>query len=218
MRLALSLKTILLAIAVVAVSFFVSLKAMDWLSPRGTVGAPVLVELPPLPPAPRSLEHHGAGRDRAGRDSRRRRPRRAAHLRRQGRQSGVADPAERRHRLDRLARADRRDRRPGRAVAGHAADRNAECHGLAVRRRRPARSATRSAACSAATSPSRSAASTSRRSTPAPRSRATSSSPRGRSSPRPGASSRIWPRRSRSATAAFRWPARASMSRRRSSR
>src|ERR1700687_1988676 len=48
------LKTILLGIAVVAVSFFVSLKAMDWLSPRGTVGAPVLVELPPLPPAPRS--------------------------------------------------------------------------------------------------------------------------------------------------------------------
>jgi hypothetical protein len=53
MRLALSLKTILLAIAVVAVSFFVSLKAMDWLAPRGTVRAPVLVELPPLPPAPR---------------------------------------------------------------------------------------------------------------------------------------------------------------------
>jgi Domain of unknown function (DUF4403) len=48
------LKTILLGIAVVAVSFFVSLKAMDWLSPRGAVGAPVLVQLPPLPPAPRS--------------------------------------------------------------------------------------------------------------------------------------------------------------------
>jgi hypothetical protein len=29
------------------------LKAMDWLSPGGTVAAPVLVELPPLPPAPR---------------------------------------------------------------------------------------------------------------------------------------------------------------------
>ena len=54
MRLAVNLKTILLGIAVVAVSFFVSLKTMDWLSPRGTVGAPVLVELPPLPPAPRS--------------------------------------------------------------------------------------------------------------------------------------------------------------------
>jgi hypothetical protein len=54
MRLAVSLRTILLAIAVVAVSFLVSLKTMDWLSPRGTVAAPVLLELPPLPPAPRS--------------------------------------------------------------------------------------------------------------------------------------------------------------------
>src|SRR6266576_2640032 len=48
------LKTILLGITVVAVSFFVSLKTMDWLSPRSTVSAPVLVELPPLPSAPRS--------------------------------------------------------------------------------------------------------------------------------------------------------------------
>jgi len=48
------LKTILLGIAVVAVSFFVSLKAMEWLSPSGTGVAPALVELPPLPPAPRS--------------------------------------------------------------------------------------------------------------------------------------------------------------------
>lgn len=54
MRLAISLKTVLLAITVVAVSFFVSLKTMDWLSPRGKVNAPVLAELPPLPPAPRS--------------------------------------------------------------------------------------------------------------------------------------------------------------------
>jgi hypothetical protein len=54
MRLALSLKTILIAAVVVAVSFFVSLKAMDWLSPRADVKAPVLAELPPLPPAPRS--------------------------------------------------------------------------------------------------------------------------------------------------------------------
>jgi hypothetical protein len=53
MRLTVRLKTILLAAAVIAVSFLVSLKAMDWLSPRGTVPAPVLVELPPLPPAPR---------------------------------------------------------------------------------------------------------------------------------------------------------------------
>jgi hypothetical protein len=54
MRPAVSLKTILLAIAVVVVSFFVSLKTMDWLAPRGKVAAPVLVELRPLPPAPRS--------------------------------------------------------------------------------------------------------------------------------------------------------------------
>jgi hypothetical protein len=54
MRLAVSLKTILLATAVVVVSFLVSLKTMDWLAPRGRVPAPVLVELPPLPPAPRS--------------------------------------------------------------------------------------------------------------------------------------------------------------------
>jgi uncharacterized protein DUF4403 len=47
------LKTILLAVGVIAVSFFISLKAMDWLSPRGG-SAPVLVELPPLPPVPRT--------------------------------------------------------------------------------------------------------------------------------------------------------------------
>src|ERR1019366_10059188 len=49
-----TIQTILLGAAVVAVSFFVSLKTMDWLAPRGTVRAPVLVELPPLPPAPRN--------------------------------------------------------------------------------------------------------------------------------------------------------------------
>src|SRR3954468_10210830 len=54
MRPALSLKTILLGIALVAVSFLVSLKAMDWFAPRGSVPAPVLVELPPLPPATRN--------------------------------------------------------------------------------------------------------------------------------------------------------------------
>jgi hypothetical protein len=51
MRLSVSLKTILIGIAVVAVSFGASLKLMDWLSPRGTVASPVLAELPPLPPA-----------------------------------------------------------------------------------------------------------------------------------------------------------------------
>ena len=54
MRLTLNLKTIPLGIAIVTISFFVSLKTMDWLWPRGAVVAPVLVELPPLPPAPRS--------------------------------------------------------------------------------------------------------------------------------------------------------------------
>jgi len=52
MRPAVSLKTILLGIAVVVVSFFVSLKTMDWLWPRA-VPAPVLAELPPLPPTSR---------------------------------------------------------------------------------------------------------------------------------------------------------------------
>jgi hypothetical protein len=48
-------KAILIAIAVVAASFFVGLKAMDWLSPHGAVDArPVIADLPPLPPAPKS--------------------------------------------------------------------------------------------------------------------------------------------------------------------
>lgn len=47
------LKTILIAAALVAVSFFISLKAMEWLSPRGA-NAPVLTELPPLPAVPRT--------------------------------------------------------------------------------------------------------------------------------------------------------------------
>ena len=48
-------KAILIAIAVIAVSFFAGLKAMDWLSPRGTFNArPVIADLPPLPPAPKS--------------------------------------------------------------------------------------------------------------------------------------------------------------------
>jgi hypothetical protein len=54
MRLPSRLKTTLLAIAVVAVSFYASLKAMDWLSPRANIAVPVVAELPPLPPATRS--------------------------------------------------------------------------------------------------------------------------------------------------------------------
>ena len=53
LKLDLNLKTILIAAAVVAVSFFVSLKAMDLLSSGGGK-APALAELPPLPPATRS--------------------------------------------------------------------------------------------------------------------------------------------------------------------
>ena len=54
MRLPMHLKMILAAVAIVAVSFFFSLAAMDWVAPRGAVRAPVLVELPPLPQSPRS--------------------------------------------------------------------------------------------------------------------------------------------------------------------
>src|ERR1700752_4106309 len=54
LKLDLKPKAVLNAAAVVAVSFFVSLKAMDFLSPSGGGKAPVLAELPPLPPATRS--------------------------------------------------------------------------------------------------------------------------------------------------------------------
>ncbi len=54
MRLKLNLKTSLLGLAVVAISFFISLKTMDWLSPRGDVPPPALVQLPPLPPSTRT--------------------------------------------------------------------------------------------------------------------------------------------------------------------
>ena len=54
MGLPFNLKTVLIGVAVLAISFFVSLKVMDFVAPRGAVRAPALVELPPLPPAPRS--------------------------------------------------------------------------------------------------------------------------------------------------------------------
>jgi hypothetical protein len=47
-------KMALIAIGVVAVSFFISLKAMDWLSPRTVVPKAAQVVLPPLPPAARA--------------------------------------------------------------------------------------------------------------------------------------------------------------------
>jgi hypothetical protein len=54
MRLTLNLKTILIATAVIAASFFISLKAMDWLSPRDAGPAPAVAQLPPLPPVSRN--------------------------------------------------------------------------------------------------------------------------------------------------------------------
>ena len=54
MRLPLRLKTILLASVVVAISFFASLKALDWLSPRAPTNAAAVTALPPLPPASRT--------------------------------------------------------------------------------------------------------------------------------------------------------------------
>ena len=54
MRLPMHLKTVVIGVAVIAVSFLISLTAMNWLAPSGTVKPPALVELPPLAPAPRS--------------------------------------------------------------------------------------------------------------------------------------------------------------------
>lgn len=53
MRLDRRLKTIGLAFGVVAVSFLVSLKVMDWLSPSATVKTPIIAAPPPLPPVSR---------------------------------------------------------------------------------------------------------------------------------------------------------------------
>ena len=54
MRLPMHLKTISIALAVLVVSFVVSLKVMDFVAPRATNRPPALAELPPLPPAPRA--------------------------------------------------------------------------------------------------------------------------------------------------------------------
>lgn len=54
MRLTLNLKTIVIGVAVLAASFFISLKAMDWLAPRAANPAPPVAQLPPLPPASKS--------------------------------------------------------------------------------------------------------------------------------------------------------------------
>ncbi|TCU72449.1 uncharacterized protein DUF4403 [Bradyrhizobium sp. R2.2-H] len=54
MRPTLNLKTILIGLAVLAASFFISLKAMDFLSPHAPNAAPPVAQLPPLPPASKS--------------------------------------------------------------------------------------------------------------------------------------------------------------------
>ncbi|MEK9278225.1 MULTISPECIES: DUF4403 family protein [unclassified Bradyrhizobium] len=54
MRPTLYLKTVLIAVAVIAASFFISLKAMDWLSSPATGPAPAVAQLPPLPPVSKS--------------------------------------------------------------------------------------------------------------------------------------------------------------------
>jgi Domain of unknown function (DUF4403) len=54
MRLPLRPKTILIALVVIAISFYASLKVMDWLSPSAPVQGPVLTQLPPLPSVARS--------------------------------------------------------------------------------------------------------------------------------------------------------------------
>jgi len=41
------LKIILLGVAVIALSFLVGLKALDWLSPRAEVPRPQIADLPP---------------------------------------------------------------------------------------------------------------------------------------------------------------------------
>ena len=148
MRLPMHPKTILIGVAVVAVSFLISLKAMDWLAPRGTSSRRCSSScrrsrrrraVPPCWRRSRLRCRRSATPPTAARQ---------AILQRQGRQSDIADPAERRHRLDRFARADHRHRRAGRTDAGDAADGNAQRHGLAVRKshrrgrrcaRRPAR-------------------------------------------------------------------------------
>ena len=47
------LRNIVIAVVLVGVSFVAALKVMDYLAPRGAGPAPVLVQMPPLPAAPR---------------------------------------------------------------------------------------------------------------------------------------------------------------------
>jgi len=54
MRLDKRLKTIAIALGVIVISFLVSLKAIDWLSPGGAIKAPIIAEPKPLPPVART--------------------------------------------------------------------------------------------------------------------------------------------------------------------
>ena len=53
-RMPLRPRTIAISVGVVVFSFLVALMAMDWLLPGGSLPAPALAELPPLPPVTRS--------------------------------------------------------------------------------------------------------------------------------------------------------------------
>src|SRR5437763_4120715 len=132
MRSAVSLKTILLGIAVIVVSFGVSLTAMNWLAPRGATPTPELAQLPPLPAISRNslilvpvAIALAAIRDAADRGSPRTFAGKADNPVSELLQN--ADIA-----LDRVAWPDLRDRRPGCAVAGNATDRKTQCDGLAI--------------------------------------------------------------------------------------
>ena len=85
MRLTLNLKTVLIAVAVLAASFFISLKAMDWLSPRatdyGAAGRAIAAAAAGL----EKFDRGGAGGDLDVGDPRAGREGRAAQFRRQGR-------------------------------------------------------------------------------------------------------------------------------------
>ncbi len=88
MRLPFRLKTILLASVVVALSFFASLKALDWLSPSGAVESARGHGVAAIAAGVAHIRHPGAGLDLDRGDPRRRRSRHAAQLHRQGRQPG----------------------------------------------------------------------------------------------------------------------------------
>jgi len=217
MRLAVRLKTILLAIAVVAVSFFVSLKTMDWLSPRGMVRAPVLVELPPLPPAPRSSSIVApvaialtAIRDAADRGAPRALAGKADNPVSQILENGDIGWTASRGPITATGAQDVLSLATPLTgtlnVTGSLSSKATGAVGDALSGLLGGNVAKQIGSVSI------------KALNASAEIKAMLRSPRGQSSPRPGTSSRIWPRRSLWATPAFRWRGRASMSRRRSSR